>query len=301
MGFMGPFSGRLGTAVGYMWNGKCCMRAYQRFVHNPRTEAQQAQRNIFKQEVQLASHLRWVLGKTLTEQARGEGLTAYNLFVRDNQHAFALSEGRLAVDYATLRLSMGDVPCVVPTTAVCDDDNVLTVKFERGTGAALDGVYLYVYVPDLENGFLSMPVFRREKSIRLLLPDQYRGHEMHAWLMVERCDGSWSESCYCGTVGAEMPAIPEVGIFAGGTPAHPNAGETPAHPEREIFAGGTPAHPESGIFAGETPALPERGDSTIFAGETPAHPERGIFAGETPALPEAGGGAQRNAYVKGLI
>ena len=203
MGFMGPFSGRLGTAVGYMWNGKCCMRAYQRFVHNPRTEAQQAQRNIFKQEVQLASHLRWVLGKTLTEQARGEGLTAYNLFVRDNQHAFALSEGRLVVDYATLRLSMGDVPCVVPTTAVCDDDNVLTVKFERGTGAALDGVYLYVYVPDMENGFLSMPVFRREKSIRLLLPDQYRGHEMHAWLMVERCDGSWSESRYCGTVGSE--------------------------------------------------------------------------------------------------
>ena len=27
-GVMGPFNGKVGTVVGYMWNGKFCMRAY---------------------------------------------------------------------------------------------------------------------------------------------------------------------------------------------------------------------------------------------------------------------------------
>lgn len=43
-GIMGPFNGKVGTVVGYMWNGKCCMRAYNRNVKNPGTEAQQEHR-----------------------------------------------------------------------------------------------------------------------------------------------------------------------------------------------------------------------------------------------------------------
>ena len=39
-GYLGGFSGKLGTAVGYMWNGKWCLRAHNPMVHNPRTEAQ---------------------------------------------------------------------------------------------------------------------------------------------------------------------------------------------------------------------------------------------------------------------
>ena len=39
-GYLGGFSGKLGTAVGYMWNGKWCLRAHNPMVRNPRTEAQ---------------------------------------------------------------------------------------------------------------------------------------------------------------------------------------------------------------------------------------------------------------------
>jgi hypothetical protein len=87
-GFMGPFSGKLGPAVGYTWNGKWCMRSYQKYIKNPRTEAQQAHRAMFKQEVQLAARMRQVISRTMTDPARENGMTAYNLFVKINQEAF---------------------------------------------------------------------------------------------------------------------------------------------------------------------------------------------------------------------
>lgn len=43
-GIMGPQVGKIGTVVGYVANGKMIYRAYQRYVKNPQTPAQQAHR-----------------------------------------------------------------------------------------------------------------------------------------------------------------------------------------------------------------------------------------------------------------
>ncbi len=210
-GIMGPFIGRLGTAVGYVWNGKCVARSYNPHVRNPRTPEQVAHREMFKQEVQLAARMRWAVTRSMTDAARAEGITSYNLFVRENQHAFAWSttagsepaqratEGSLVVDYASLRLSIGDVAPVLAEEATVSEDNVLDVRFSRGTGRGFDEVYLYVYVPELKKGFLSSSVYRRDKRITLALPDDFAGHELHAWLMVKSDDGRWSESTYVDT------------------------------------------------------------------------------------------------------
>ncbi len=198
MGIMGPFIGRMGTAVGYMWNGKCVARSYQRYVRNPRTPEQVAHREMFKQEVQLAARMRWAITRSMTDLARSEGITSYNLFVRENQHAFALDEGVFVVDYSRLRLSIGDVAPVAAEEVSLSEDNVLNVRFSRGTGRGFDEVYLYVYVPELKKGFLSSSVYRRDKNISVALPDDYAEHELHAWLMVKSEDGRWSDSAYCG-------------------------------------------------------------------------------------------------------
>jgi hypothetical protein len=163
---------------------------------------------MFKQEVQLAARMRWAVTRSMTDAARAEGITSYNLFVRENQHAFAWSttagsepaqratEGSLVVDYASLRLSIGDVAPVLAEEATVSEDNVLDVRFSRGTGRGFDEVYLYVYVPELKKGFLSSSVYRRDKRITLALPDDFAGRELHAWLMVKSDDGRWSESAY---------------------------------------------------------------------------------------------------------
>ncbi len=199
-GYLGGFSGRLGPAVGYLWNGKWCVRSHQPVVRNPRTKAQVEHRELFKQEVQLAAKMRWAVTKTMTDLAREAGMTSYNLFVKVNQPAFSAVEGRLQVDYSTLRLSMGDVAQVEFKEMAWSEDNVLTVKFRPGDNHHLDYVYLYVYVPDAGEECLSAPVYRNGKRIALSLPDSCAGQEAQVYLMVMREDGQWSESLYCGAI-----------------------------------------------------------------------------------------------------
>lgn len=199
-GILDGYIGKVGTVVGYMWNGKYCTRAYVRNVKNPRTPAQVERRDIFRQEVQLAAKMRWAVATTMSDMAREVGLTAYNLFVHVNQPAFGSAEGRLTVDYGRLVLSMGDVLPVQVETMEWTADNVLSVRYDRGRGSGFDHVYLYVYVPDLETGFLAAPVYRRDKRIAVALPDEYAGHEAHVYLMVQSADGRWSDSLYAGAM-----------------------------------------------------------------------------------------------------
>ena len=225
-GYLGGFSGRLGPAVGYMWNGKWCLRSHQPLVRNPQTAAQMAHRSLFKQEVQLAARMRWAVTTSLTDAAREAGMTSYNLFVSLNQPAFQLEDNMLRVDWRRLLLSVGDAAPVVAPVAVREEGNVLSVSFDKGAGAAFDHVYLYVYAPDLEQGFLSAPAYRRDKRVRLALPDAFAGRELHAYLMVRRKDGRWSESVYvpCPADAAAAPdAPPAATASAADTPAQPTA------------------------------------------------------------------------------
>jgi len=144
--------------------------------------------------------MRWAVTTTMTQLARENGMTSYNLFVSVNQPAFSLEGGVMQVDYSRLMLSLGDVPTVGAATAAWTAENVLEVSFERGTGRAFDQVQAYVYVPELGEGYLSAPVYRRDRHIAMALPDRFAGHEAHVYLMAQGADGRWSESVY-----VEMP------------------------------------------------------------------------------------------------
>ena len=198
--YLGGFSGKLGPAVGYMWNGKWCLRAHNPMVRNPRTEAQVEHREVFKQEVQLAASMRPAIVKSLTGLARESGMTSYNLFVKVNQPAFSVVEGRLQVDYSTLRLSMGDVPQVELREMAWTEDNVLTVKFRPGQGQSTDYVYLYVYVPGRAQGIISAPVYRYQKQISFMMSSYFIGYEAQVYLMTMSEDGRWGESLYAGAI-----------------------------------------------------------------------------------------------------
>ena len=226
-GVMGPFNGKLGPVVGYMWNGKYCMRAYNKLVKNPRTQAQVEHRNMFKQEVQLAAKMRWAVGTTMRDMAREAGLTAYNLFVKVNQPAFGMADGCLTVDYSALVLSMGDVPQVEVREMEWTADNVLNVKYSMGRGSGIDHVYMYVYVPDLGTGLLTAPTYRRDKRISVALPDRFAGHNAQIYLMVNSADGRWSDSLYAGEIAlSELVATDEAPL--GLQPAIPAADTTAA-------------------------------------------------------------------------
>lgn len=197
-GILGGFSGRIGPVVGYTRFGRQMMRARPARVNNPRTEAQQAHRNAFRQQVQLAAKMRRVLTATLTDEARAAGLTAQNLFVSVNQRCFAQEEGVLKVDWRRLVLSQGVVAPVGFTGVEVDDAGVVAVSYERNPlktrADAYDEVYVYAYAPAIGKGFLSAPAHRRDKALHFVLPEEMAGEELQLWGMVRDEQGRWSDS-----------------------------------------------------------------------------------------------------------
>ena len=87
-GILGPFQGKVGTVVGYMWRDKWCMRARPRCYHDRQSDAQLAQRSRFKQMIQFASPATPLLKRGLRAMAAAEGLTEGNCFLRINHGCF---------------------------------------------------------------------------------------------------------------------------------------------------------------------------------------------------------------------
>ena len=268
-GVTGGFSGSVGPVVGYQWRGRWCMRSHPRAVRNPRTEAQQEHRQMFKEEVQLASRMNWVLKESFNALSLAEGLTPCNFFIRENQHAFAWSDGRLTVDWASLRLSMGPVAPVafgVPELT----EETLTVAFEKNPlhvrADVHDKVYLYVYCPEAEQGYLAAPVYRHTQRVSVVLPRTFAGRELHLWGLVEDRQGRWSESVYIGFNGLtpgpsprgeggsltpDPSPIGEGGLDAGGS--GPSSLTREASAARRAGAASSASSPGAISLSGEQP------------------------------------------------
>ena len=199
-GYLGGFAGRLGTAVGYQWNGKWCVRRMPVKMTNPRTVKQMEHRQAFKEQVQLAASMRSAVLIGLTAEARSLGMTSYNLFVHLNQLAFSMVEGGMQTDWRLLRLSLGPLPPVAFGVATIDEHNTLSVSFEanpmhmRADGS--DMVRLYAYCPELGRGFMAAPVYRRSKRISVALPDAFAGKELQLYGFVQNNMGVCSDSFY---------------------------------------------------------------------------------------------------------
>lgn len=205
-GYMGGFSGKLGPAVGYMWNGRWCVRSHNPFPRNPRTEKQVEHRDAFRAAVQLAASMRWAVTTTMTAAAREWGMTSYNVFVHLNHRSVSVGGGALRVDWGALRLSPGEMPGMVFGRPVRTADNVLTVGFERGAYRPYDSVYLYAYCPDTGRGFLCAPVYCKARRVSVMLPDGMAGSAVHVYGFVQNVRGVWGETAYVGCVPAEAAA-----------------------------------------------------------------------------------------------
>jgi len=237
-GYLGGFQGRMGPTVGYQWRGKWVVRTFSSHPRNPRTAAQQEHRMLFKQQVQLAGRLNWVLRETLDLVSMEHGMTPCNYFVMRNQEAFGTittpsplrgtppQEGEtgkaeqtpqslrdsspslgeqlatLAVDWERLVLSEGPVAPVAFGAPEVADGTTLVVPFERNPlhmrADNYDRVYIYVYCPEIERGFFSAPVYRREQRLAVVLPESFAGREVQLWGMVQDAAGRWSQTLYIG-------------------------------------------------------------------------------------------------------
>ena len=192
-GILGPFTGKVGTVVGYLWKGKALVRAYRREVRYPNTERQQAERGWFVQMVRFAAAARGALLLGLREAAMREQMTESNLFVKRNKGCFGL-DGR--VDYERLQFASGSAGVAAFERYEVDDSGVLEVRYGRGVGRAMDKVYVYVYCPDSGQGLLSASAARRDGVLRMALPDEWVGRELAVYGFCVDAEGHASRSVY---------------------------------------------------------------------------------------------------------
>ena len=95
-GILGPFRGKVGTVVGYLWRGRHVVRAYRREVNYPNTDRQQAERAWFVEMVRFAATARQALLLGLRERAAAWQMTEGNAFVKMNKDCFGRTHALVA-------------------------------------------------------------------------------------------------------------------------------------------------------------------------------------------------------------
>ena len=194
-GILGGFSGKVGVVVGYYRKNQCFIRAKARYVHNPRTEAQQAHRRQFGDMVSLASKLLPALKLGMRQYALRERMTEGNAFVRLNwQHTGGV------LDFSRLQLSCGPVAPVAFGGYTVDDLGVLHVDFEKNPAGrranGSDRVVLCLYNSALGVAKVVDSSMRGRKHASALIPDGWRPEEMHVYGFTMDSEGRCSPSSY---------------------------------------------------------------------------------------------------------
>lgn len=203
LGINGPVIGKVGTVVGYIWKGRPCLRAYRRDIAYPNTPRQQSQRDWFVSMVRFASKAVPALKMGLRESAKRALMTEGNYFVRENKRFFHGTNGTVEIDYSSLKLSEGGASDVYFNTPRFEEGEILEVTFAKNSTllrpSGDDSVYLFVYNPRLEDAFFSAPASRRNKQIRVRLPQQWAGDQVHIYGFVVNHEGKASRTTYIGT------------------------------------------------------------------------------------------------------
>ena len=206
------YRGTVGTVIGYQWRGKWCLRSRPRFVRNPRTPKQMAARGIFSSASRLASRMHSVLRLGMRGEALKMHRTECNHFMSLNAPYFSLVDSQLQVDYENLLVAVGPVAPVgfgTPTS----DASLITIPFERNplhlSSSSDDEVYLYAWCPELQQGILSIPAYRRQRQVTISLPDNWVGLEVHLYGFVTDYAGRASDSTYIGYLFADRHNNPD--------------------------------------------------------------------------------------------
>ncbi len=212
MGYLGSQIGRLGTAVGSRWKGRDVMRAYQRYVSNPKTTAQQTNRAKFAILGSMASAVRYAALVGMGQTAKELRLTECNVFLKENYgNVIALSPSDITVNYSAITLTKGKLPEASFGAVDFGTGSHLHIEAVIADGGsdqpgakATDDIYLFAYCPDKGQGVLSSATPRTSDKVSVNVPASWDGMDVHVWgFAVGAKDGDnpcrASGTAYCGT------------------------------------------------------------------------------------------------------
>lgn len=204
-GILGGFNGKVGTVIGYSWKGKAVMRSIAQNVHNPNTEAQQAQRMRFslitKALAQLNPFVVWGFKSKASGKTEGNAAFSANF-----ANAVTGVYPNLSIDVSQLQLASGPLPLAANPNATVDPaQHMVTVTWSNNSGemGALDSD---VTMAALYNAELNQAVVmvegadRAAESLTISYPVGWSGGTLAVYVAWRSAsDGLVSNSLFLGS------------------------------------------------------------------------------------------------------
>ena len=128
-GILGGFKGKVGTVIGASWNGIAYMRGLPQSVKNPKTPAQQAQREFFREVQDLVGQLSHEQLLFLFPESV-QGMSRRNLLVKQMSVDPLVAEGVKHADLADIT-SLGNAPTAdLPDISISATRSSITISWD---------------------------------------------------------------------------------------------------------------------------------------------------------------------------
>ena len=128
-GILGGFKGKVGTVIGSSWNGIAYMRGLPQSQKDPKTAAQIAQRDFFREVQDLVGQLSYEQLVFLFPNS-AKGMSRRNLLVKQLSADPLVAEGSKHVDLANIT-SLGNAPTAdLPDVTITASRSAVTISWD---------------------------------------------------------------------------------------------------------------------------------------------------------------------------
>jgi Family of unknown function (DUF6266) len=181
----GPFSGTLGTGVGYMWKGKAVIRSRpprSRTCNSPLQIKQQAKFALMHAFLKPLLSLLNVTYNNLAFQ-----MTGFNkAFSYNVKNAITGEYPNLAIDYSMVLLGRGDLPNVAMPVTLLSSEGKLIFNWKdnsgRGKANAFDKAFVAVYFEETGNWKNEMNLALRSSGKCFIDVQEFIGKKVHTYI-----------------------------------------------------------------------------------------------------------------------
>jgi Family of unknown function (DUF6266) len=203
-GINGPFSGKVGTVVGYLWKGKAVMRGLPRERSGGPSPAQMQQHAKFALMHKFLRPLLSFLNVTYSSVA--VQMTGFSkAFSYNVKNSITGTHPELGIDYSRVMLSQGDLQNVLSAEVIVSADGklVFSWKDNSGTGSAktTDQAFVAVYCEELNQWVYELNPVARKAGNCTIDVTKMKGREVHTYIGFISNDGKdATNSLYTGMV-----------------------------------------------------------------------------------------------------
>jgi Family of unknown function (DUF6266) len=203
-GINGPFSGKVGAVVGYLWKGKAVMRGLPRKRSGGPSPAQIQQHAKFALMHKFLRHLLSFLNVTYSSVA--VQMTGFSkAFSYNVKNAITGTYPDLKIDYPMVLVGRGDLPNVkLPVTIISSEGKLIfswTDNSGKGKANAFDKAFVAVYCEETGNWKDELNLTTRSSGTCSIDVKKFIGKEVQTYIGFITEDGKdVTDSLYTGMI-----------------------------------------------------------------------------------------------------